>query len=261
MNRVLLFVFVGGLLIAIACFAGVRALGGNGDLSLRDLPGMAGESLDFDPRDKTTRKIALGEVNALEIDIPADIEFTQGEAAEVTIKGVRRIIDDIQVENGRIFADKSSLRRMRDNSVTLTIVAPKVETFRLNGAQSMTIHDYDQPSLTLEANGASAVEAKGSADKITLRLNGASHADLGDMINDEATVEVNGASNASVSPKTSVDIRINGVGNVSLGSRPARINKEVHGIGGVSYETGDKEEKADDAAPPPPAPATKAAAA
>jgi hypothetical protein len=255
MTRKLLIIFAGGLIVAAISFAALVSLGRTGFLDLGDISGKAEDVLDFDPRDKGTRTLPLGDATTLEIDIPAEIAYTQGPKAEVVVKGARRVVEAVRVEGGRVFIDDSVRRSLlrKDGSLELTIQSPVIDTFRLNGAQSMTIEDYNQPRLVVEANGAVHLEAKGAAPKIDLRMNGASNADLYEVVNDEAKVEINGASNAKVSPKTSVDIRINGVGNVSLGRRPANINKEIHGIGGVSYETGD--DRTDDDQPPaPPAP-------
>jgi hypothetical protein len=254
MTRILLIVFVSGLLIAIACFVGVRALGGSPrdlSFSLGDLPEVAGESLDFDPRDKATRQIALGDVTTLEIAVPATIEYTQGDKPGVTVKGPRWAIDAVRVVGGDIFLDKGALRKARNAGMSVTIQAPKVDSFRFTGAQKVTIRDFAQDRLNIEINGAAQVEAQGTAHTVDLRMNGASNADLSHVVHDEARVEINGASNAKIAPRDAVDIRINGVGNVSLGSKPARMKKEIHGVGGVSYMTDDKGNE--DAAPEAPA--------
>jgi hypothetical protein len=255
MNRILFIVFVSGLLIAIACFAGVRALGGNPGMGLRDLSDVTGESFDFDPRDKATRQIALGDVTTLEIAVPATIEYTQGDKPGVTVKGPRWAIAAVRVVGGDIFLDKGALRKARNASLHVIVQAPKVDSFRFNGAQKVTIRDFAQDRLNIEINGAAQVEAQGTAHTVDLRMNGASNADLSHVVHDEARVEINGASNAKIAPREAVDIRINGVGNVSLGSKPARMKKEIHGVGGVSYTTEDKGNE--DAAPEAPAASTE----
>ena len=175
--------------------------------------------------------------DTLMISAPAQVVYTQANASKITISGPQRLLDRVTVAGGDIVLRGRVNGR---NGLKITVEAPAVKTFRFNGGQDIEIRNYAQDSLSVEVNGAAEIDASGSARKIDLRANGASDVDLSQVVNEDAKVELNGASNASLAPKNSVDIRINGVGNVWLATRPQRINKEIHGLGGVSYRTAEE---------------------
>ena len=270
MTRFLVALFLGGLLIAAASFGAVVALGGAEPL--RSIAQRYAErtDLDYGPLDAddgpsepgaiVTREFPWAGEDDLTISLPAEVTYTQGPASKVTITAPANVLDRIRVDEDEIGVVRTTGRRDWIKDVRIVVEAPGVTSFRFNGAQKVAIEGYAQDTLKIEANGAVHVEARGTARKIELRMNGASNADLQEVVNEEARIELNGASNASVSPKTSVDIRINGVGNVSLGARPQTVKKAIHGLGSVSYTTGKSvsvgEDRDGDGDQPPRGPAT-----
>lgn len=247
MIRGLLVTAVLSFVIAIAALTGAAAIGGprwaesffdgfsDDDEPVLDVTGDA----------DVVRSYAWTGEDVLVISAPAEVIYTQGNASKVTITGPERLLDRVTVAKGEINLRGRTNGR---NGLKITVEAPGVKSFRFNGGQDIEIRNYAQDSLAIEVNGAAEVDAEGAARLIDLRANGASDVDLSQVVNEEARVELNGASNASLAPRTSVDIRINGVGNVWLATKPLRINKEIHGLGGVSYRNG---ESKTNAAPPP----------
>ena len=268
MIRGLLVTTVVSFLVAVACLAGAVAVGGSD---------WGGPSWSFNnkkecvwspdgsrtctssafkarlgPADRPgVRTYAWSGGDSLAVSAPAEIRYTQGHASKVTISGPESVLQRVTFDNGEI--DLTG-RRSTHGQLVITVEAPNVTSFHFNGGQKIDIADYAQDTLKIEANGAVDLHAKGTARRVDLRMNGASNADLDEVINEEAKIELNGASNASIAPKSSVDIRINGVGNVSLGSKPPHMTKEIHGIGSVSTVTGKATEAATGAPPSPPKP-------
>jgi hypothetical protein len=247
MIRGLLVTAVISFVVAVAAITGAAAIGGprwgdgffNGFSDDDDKAGEIAGGADI------VRSYAWTGGEALMISAPAEVVYTQGNAAKVTISGPEGLLNRVTVADGEIVLKGRVNGR---NGLKIAVEAPAVKSFRFNGGQDIDIVNYAQDRLSIEVNGAAKVEAQGSARTIDLRANGASDIDLSEVANDEAKVELNGASNASLAPKSSVDIRINGVGNVWLATKPLRMNKEIHGLGGVSYRTDEPKGKA---TPPP----------
>jgi hypothetical protein len=267
MVRLLLTVFFVGLVVSCACWVAVAAMGGpdhgwgtsfvrndNGRWTWRDdgPPGVANGDI-------TTRELAWNGSNRLEVNLPAEIEYTQGPDAKVTVTGPKYLVDRITVNDGAINYENGWPRHGNNAGIHLTIQAPAVTRFELNGAAKMNISDYRQDSMDLQVNGAAKVNASGQANKLHMELNGASSAEMGSLLTDDADVELNGASSVTMGPRQSARVEINGVGHARLLTHPAKMEQDIHGIGSITYDT---ESSATPATPLPPAetakPSTKA---
>ncbi len=205
-----------------------------------------------------TREIAWNGSNRLEVNIPAEIDYTQGPDAKVTATGPKNLIEQITVTDGAInYANKWAWNRRNSNSgVHLTIQTPAVNRFELNGAAKMNISGYKQDSMDLEINGAAKVNASGQANRLHMELNGASSAEMGSLVNDDADVELNGASSVTMNPRLSARVEINGVGHAHFLTHPAKMEQDIHGIGSITYDT---DSSATPATPLPPPGAAKPA--
>jgi hypothetical protein len=251
MVRLLLTVFFVGLIVSCACWGVVAAMGGpdngwgpnftrynDGHWSWNDdRDGGGNQNHSATLGEMGTRDIAWNGSTRLEVNIPAEIDYTQGPDAKVTITGPQNLIDNITVNDGAInYANNWSWKRRGSNpGVHLTIQAPSVTKFELNGAAKMTISAYRQDSMDLQVNGAAKVNASGQANRLHLELNGASNAEMGSVLNDDADVELNGASSVTIAPRLSARVEINGVGHARLLTHPANMQQEIHGVGSITY--------------------------
>src|SRR3989338_6950334 len=150
MIRNLIVIAVASFVLTVACLPGVAALGG------RDLVenGWCFAGAYFDGRgDVTTpirpcrrhngpdvtRELGWPGGTLLEIDLPADVTYTQGPVAKVTVSGPQNLVDRILVDGGRLrFRDDDNggaphLRFNRER-IHITVAAPGVKTFVLNGS-------------------------------------------------------------------------------------------------------------------------------
>jgi hypothetical protein len=248
MVRLLLTVFFVGLVVSCACWVAVEAMGGpDGGPSLARTNGhWQWGDRKWDTADDvsdgtiTTRDIPWSGTDHLEISVPAQIYYTQGPDAKVTITGPKDLIDRITINDGAIDYERTVGwvgHRGRSPYIQMTIQAPGVKRFELNGSEKLTISAYSQDLLDLEANGASKINASGQANKLHMELNGASSGDMRSLTNDDADVELNGASSVTIAPRLSAKVEINGVGHARLLTRPANMQKEINGIGSITYDT------------------------
>jgi hypothetical protein len=250
MVRLLLTVFFVGLVVSCACWGAVVAMGGpdhgwgsgftrydDGHWAWRD-DGDVGVKRDHSATvgETGTREIAWNGSNRLEVDFPAEIDYTQGPDAKVTATGPQNLIDQIRVHDGVIdYGDNWAWKRRNQGGIHLTIQAPTVTRFELNGAAKMNISAYRQDSMDLEVNGAAKVNASGQANKLHMELNGASSAEMASLLNDDANVELNGASSVTMNPRLSARVEINGVGHARLLTHPTNYQQEINGIGSVTF--------------------------
>ena len=261
MIRNLTIVAVASFVLALGCFAGAFALGGRdivkhgwsfpADWNIEvsddnDHVHVRSGSTGDENGETSTRQIAWSGSNAVQIDAPAEVTFTQaaaGAGATVKVTGPKALVDRVTVENGRIGlrdegnADLVSAHVSRDSAeLSIEIVAPSVRSFTVNGSGDLHLKAYDQPDLVLEVNGSGGVDAEGKARKVELRVSGSGQADLRDLDTGDAKIALAGSGEAHVAPHGAAEVEVAGSGDVYLTSKPTVLNSNVAGSGEVHQD-------------------------
>ncbi|KRA65589.1 hypothetical protein ASD89_18735 [Caulobacter sp. Root656] len=266
MIRNLTIVAVASFVLCVGCFAGAFALGGrdivkNGwsfpadwNIEVNDDNDHIhiGPGASVDNGETTTRQIAWSGSDALQVDVPAEVIFTQaapGAGGSVKIVGPQRLVDRVTLANGRLtLRDGDSdggvvsihgrgVHISRDSDqLSVEIVAPGVRTFTLNGSGDLYLRAYDQPDLVLEINGSGQVEAQGKTRKVDLKVSGSGEADLRSLDTGDAKVALAGSGEAHVAPHGAAEIDVAGSGDVYLTSKPTVLTSNVAGSGEVHQD-------------------------
>lgn len=249
MIRNLIIIALASFVLTVACFAGVAALGGrdlmkNGwtiPATIFENLGEDGEtvSISVGGRDEsgpdTTRELAWTGGAELRVDIPADVAFTQGDAAKVTVTGPRSLVERVVMVDGALrFRDDEQGRghiRFDRERLRVTIVAPGVKRFVVNGSPAVSIEGYDQPDLAIEINGSGNVTAGGKTETLALTISGSGEADLAGLTARDASVSLAGSGDAELSASGAVQVGIAGSGDVTLTTKPASLSSNIDGSG------------------------------
>ena len=255
MIRTLAIITVTGLIISLICLSISFALAGRSIAEghggwgwISELKNAVddenGPILDLDNSGPhTVRELAWDGDDELEIHIPATVTYTQGDAAAVKITGPRSIVDRIEISNGSIGLPGVRPSRVRgDARIEIEVTAPDVERFQFNGAQKVTIRDFDQEEMRIQVNGAAEVDASGRAHRLDVQANGASDIDVEDVQVADAEIQVNGAGQVTASVTDDADVEINGVGKVDLIGRPENLDRRVHGFGQIEVHDREHED-------------------
>ncbi|HRD29438.1 MAG TPA: DUF2807 domain-containing protein [Caulobacter sp.] len=256
MIRNLIVIAVASFVLTVACFAGVVAIGGRElvehgwsipanfhvDEDGDDVHISMGR--DPDPGPDTTRDVAWSGGPSLEINLPADVTYSQGPVAKVTVTGPRSLVDRVTIVDGALrFNQASSDARVSVGAgggvridtvrrqLRITVVAPAVKRFVLNGSPSLDLAGYDQPDLALEINGSGQVSGAGKTRALALAIAGSGGAELAALAAENATVSVTGSGDAEVSAKGAVQVDIAGSGDVTLTTKPASLSSNIDGSG------------------------------
>ncbi|WP_426030302.1 GIN domain-containing protein [Caulobacter sp. DWP3-1-3b2] len=264
MIRNLTIVAVASFVLALGCFGGAAALGGR-ELLTRgwtipmndwhidvsdddDHVSITPGGVNAGDREETTRQIAWAGAEALQIDLPADVTYTQaapGAGASIKVSGPRFLVDRVEVENGRIRlkGDDDSgdinvtghgihISRGRD-ALVIEVTAPAVRSFTLNGSGDLDVRAYDQPTLDLEINGSGAISAHGKTAKLDLQVSGSGEADLGGLDAGDTKVAVAGSGEAKIAPHGATEVEVAGSGEVEVITKPTSLVSNVAGSGEV----------------------------
>ena len=264
MIRVLAMIAVTGFLVSIVTLSTAVAIGGPEALSDgawgRWGPwasghwsadgnrwGRHGLRWDGESGPQATRELAWTGGETLEVDVPADITYTQAPGpGKLIVTGPKRALDALELHNGTLtFAG----RHGHWGDVTIVMTAPAVRRFELRGSGDLAILDYRQDSLSLDLSGSADVSAKGEARAVDLMVSGSADTDLSGLKVTDAQVQISGSGGATLAPTGKARLRISGSGEITLLSHPASLDSNVSGSGRIhQQDEGDAPQ-----APEPPA--------
>lgn len=243
MIRNLLIIMASGLILAVVGLGGAFAVGGPALLTdgwawtwndgERDWVRVRHDGRGEREAD-VTRTLQWTGGDRLILDAAADVVFTQGPTASVTVTGPAERVNRLRLENGRLFVDGGERWGGWRDTVRVVITAPNVSTFELNGSQELALRAIDVPTLSIAISGSGEVEAQGRAQTLNLDVSGSGQADLTALTVTDADVDVSGSGEVDVGPTGRADIDISGSGDVDLTRRPASVQSNVSGSGDVN---------------------------
>lgn len=254
MIRALVIVAVAGFLTSVACITAAIAIGGPDAVARSAWSWNWSDDWSHGPhRFGVWREEASGPKvqrdfpwsgERLEVDAPAQIDYVQAPGpAKLTISGSREMLDQVRVNAGQIIL-APGLPRWSELHVTLT--APNVTRFELNGENRLNITGYRQDQLVLSATGHADIRARGEARSVKLDVSGAGEADLSDLKTARADIDISGAGSATVGPSDWARVAISGMGDVNLLTRPKSLETHVSGAGRIRQPGEDSVTAGDD---------------
>jgi hypothetical protein len=259
MIRVLVLIAVTGFLVSVVTLSSAIAIGGPdviADSALNRWTNFGSWHWNWDSDDgwdndshgsgaQGSREIAWTGGDTLDIDVPADVTYTQGTGpAKLTVTGPQSAIDGLVVEDGELRYE--GRRHHHYGRLTIVMTAPSVTQFNIRGSDTLAIADYKQDKLGVDLSGDASVSAKGEARSVSLSVSGSGETDLSDLKVSDADVSIQGSGRATLAPTGAVNVEISGSGDVTLLTRPAKLESNVSGSGSIHQK--------DDADAPAPSP-------
>jgi hypothetical protein len=262
MTRTLVLIAFSGFILAVACIAGAIALGGNTLLHHHwgrhwvvdwdgghhhwrgddDHAAIAGGSI--------TREIAWPGGDSIEFDVPGDVQYTQAAGpAKLVISGPKDQVDRVELSGGALHSDDDF--DFDGGRITVTMTAPDVRHFQINGDNRLVIDGYNQDDLAVDVSGNGKVSAKGKTRAIKLDVSGNGDIDLSGVAAQSADVQISGSCRASLAPTDQANLSISGSGEIDLTTHPAKLSSDVSGSGRI-VEGATAPGAAQSPAPPPP---------
>jgi hypothetical protein len=201
--------------VSIGCFAGAYALATANDSGSDEI---------------VTREIPWDGSRTVSLGVEADLHYVQSAGpATLVARGPQRSLSTLVVSGGHV---QDGLLHTGAR-LELTLRAPQVSGFVVNGKSRLVIESFDQPQLSVAAEGRASVEAAGRAGEITLALQGRTRVNLARL--DAARVGGSVAGNATVVVAADLSSRIDvrGGGAVVLLKRPAEQANRTFEAGSV----------------------------
>ena len=196
-----------------------------------------------------TKTLAWTGGDRLSVDVPADVVYTQGPTAGVTLTGPQSVLDRVTLVDGKLaYADGPNHQHMvtlhwgrdgfdahdNDDELKIVVTAPAVKTFDLAGDGNLSLHGYDQKTLDLTVSGDGSIDATGRTDALKLTVSGDGDADLEGLATGDADITVNGSGDATLAATGKAKVTIAGSGDVDLTTKPATLTTTITGSGSVN---------------------------
>ncbi len=196
----------------------------------------------------------ISNFNAINLELPADVEVTIGEQFFVEVSTQENLLPLLKtsVENGvlKIYADEN-IRSSEE--MTIRITAPAFEKFAVSGsgtirvgntiqAEKMTLKVAGSGDIfckqsefgTLQTSiaGSGTIELGGNANDMTADISGSGDIKAKKLITNNLNVSISGSGTVTADVTTALDASISGSGDVFYAGSPS-VQTSVNGSGSV----------------------------
>jgi len=229
---------IGSLLLSACAITGFNVTRGSGEL--------------------TTQTRNVSGFERVQVDGAGELIITQGEEESLEIRAEDNIIDELtsDVSNGTLvlgYRDnflRNSIIPTERITYTLNVIdlsevtingaadleIDALETgslvLEINGAGQVSIDQFTADSLSVQISGTSTIEIAGQVADQSITIDGAGNYQAGDLETNRTTVNINGLGNATVWAVETLDISIDGGGNLRYYGSP-NVTQDINGVGDI----------------------------
>jgi Putative auto-transporter adhesin, head GIN domain len=211
----LLAVAVGATAISAGCFSGSYALATANDSGSTEI---------------ISRELSWDDSTSLSLGVRCVVRYVQQNGpGKVVARGPHRSISTLMVDNGHIH---DQLLRT-GATLELTVFAPAISRFHLNGGSRLSIEGYDQRHLHLSTEGSAFIDAVGRADTVTIEMQGKGVINLSRFKMDSAAANIGGMSTLVLAPSQGADLKVRNFASAVLLTRPPVVTTALADSGRV----------------------------
>lgn len=206
----------------------------------------------------TTQTRTVSNFSGITLNVPADLELSQGENFSVRLEGNKNEVDQVITEQkgGQLIIryKENDWKSGADHSLRIVVSLPKIEGLEVNGSgKIITITDLETADLTLEVNGSGNIKTKtikadnisatvngsgilwisGNSRSLRLDVNGSGKIDAESLVCEKAKAGITGSGNILLGNANAIDALITGSGNIYYSGKSTNVKKSVTGSGNV----------------------------
>lgn len=173
-----------------------------------------------------------GDFEHLSVGAGIRVEVTEGAPVSVTLAAQPNLLSLIStdVADGQLVVNVASPGISSSRPVTLTVVAPALESLSLSGGASGTMVTT-AAALAIDVSGGAMLEATGSTRTLTLTVSGGGRANLGGLEADTATVTASGGGEAELTVLDELRGDVSAGATIRLTRQPASVDVTTSGGG------------------------------
>ncbi|WP_308911284.1 head GIN domain-containing protein [Pseudokordiimonas caeni] len=176
----------------------------------------------------------------IEVRGAVTLDLTGGKDQKVTVEAPADYMEKVvtEVKDGKLIIDmernKSWWGGNDTEDVTVTITVPTLEALEVGGAVDGKLKDIKADKFSIDVGGAVNISIDGECGDLDVDAAGAADLDLRDFKCKNADVDIAGAGNGRIYASESIRAEISGVGSLTIYGKPAKVKKEINGIGSIS---------------------------
>lgn len=229
MSKTLALIAVISLVLCATLFGLARTIGG--DAIFHDSRNFAGIQPLIDMATHKEWKWDGGDSLALEA--PVNVVYRQGGQPRITVTGDAAQLEHVKVGGGRIVSDNAPAATKGQPRLTAVVGGMNLRKFSVNGGEKLDLGKIDQDELELHLNGHGSITGTGRVNRLDLTIAGSGKAALGGLSVGDAQVAIYGSGKGIIAPHGTLNLFVTGSGKIALASKPAKIEQNVLGSGGI----------------------------
>ena len=195
---------------------------------------LSGDAVEGSGKSATEQRV-LGDFNALNLDISADVTVTAGKKRQCTVIADDNILPLILTECSdntlRITAKESYSSTQK---VRIVIKTPLLTSAEINGSGNIDITEVTKDQLALAISGSGGITAKGKVAKLRATINGSGDVHAAALKSETATITINGSGDANVYVTDALTAKVHGSGDITYIGSPSKVHTSVAGSGGIA---------------------------
>lgn len=177
-----------------------------------------------------TRELPWDGSTSLSLGVRSVVRYVQTEGeGKVIARGPHRSVSTLVVSGGEIHD------QLLHTGATLeiTVFAPAISKFHLNGRSRLSIEGYDQDHLSVTTEGGAMVDAAGRAANVSIDMKGAGVVNLSKLAADSAVAQLRGMSTLVLAPSAKANLDVRNFASAVLLTRPGVLNTSLADSGRV----------------------------
>ncbi|HEV7694458.1 MAG TPA: DUF2807 domain-containing protein [Hyphomonadaceae bacterium] len=211
--RLLAFTALGSALLSAGCIGGAYTLASANDSGSSEL---------------ITREIPWDGSATLIPELPSITRYIQAPGpGKIIARGPHRSVSTLTVANGHIHDKLLHTGAV----IELTVTAPNVTAFAVNGRSTLTIENFDQDSLTVTVQGTAQITASGRTQTASVDMQGDGIANLARLKADSLTATATGLGIVIGAPTASANLALDGAAAAILLTRPPQLTTDIKEYG------------------------------
>lgn len=177
----------------------------------------------------------LSGFTAVSLDGIGRLEIDQTGSDSISITGDDNILPHIttRVRSGTLIIsveENKTFTNVPDLVYQVTVAS--LERLELNGAGEIEVTNLDGERLEVTLDGGGSITVSGEVTSQEVDLNGLGIYNAENLISQDVTIQQDGAGSAVVNASDTLDVTINGLGDVEYIGDPT-ITQEINGLGSI----------------------------
>ena len=191
-------------------------------------------------RHQATEMRALDAFGSLSVEGAMDVLVRVGAPQSIWLRGPQDDLPHVEarVEDGQLILAPDELAQSEGHyldEVQVEVGAPSLRAASLVGTGSLTVEGAEADLFVISLVGTGDIDVQGDVAEVVVDLTGTGDIELFDLDCDRARVNLSGTGDVHVAPRSSLDVRVVGSGDVVFRGSP-EISARVQGTGAVEHD-------------------------